>query len=175
MTTRPTQNFTVPTETCTSSQVPSGMPASPPIRNGVRRFTSSACQIDGSDWIWAATEHTSTSVAATVTGSACSHSTSAIMPVPKPVRPLTNPPAKAPATISSCSAVIVPQSWEEPAAWRVGDVRCVSGPACVQARSPNADLNATHAGEGTQISTISLPVTRRLSSASIASPMRASG
>ena len=47
---------------------------------------------------WPTIEAADTSCAASTGSSACSHSGRAVRPVPKPVSPLTKPPASAPAS-----------------------------------------------------------------------------
>ncbi len=86
---------------CGSSQVPIGTPSSPGTTNGSTRPHSIARQTRGSVCTWETTEQTITSEAATGGEIAYSHNPMAVMPVPKPVRPLTMPAASAPRSTSA--------------------------------------------------------------------------
>ena len=82
-----------------SSQVPTGMPISPPTMKGASRRVSMAWTISDTDWRWATTAQMAAREAVLAGESASSHSGMAAIARPKPLRPLTNPPRSPPATI----------------------------------------------------------------------------
>ena len=82
-------------------QTPTGTPIKPATSIGASLRQSMAAQTAGSEARWPATEAADTSWAATSGSTACSHSGSAVNPVPKPVSPLTKPPTSAPARMKA--------------------------------------------------------------------------
>ena len=87
-----------------STQVPMGTPISPAISMGASRRQSTARQMVGSVVRWPSTEHADASWAAISGSTACSHMGSPVSAVPNPVRPLTKPPASAPARMRASVA-----------------------------------------------------------------------